>query len=65
MKKLYRSTTDRMVAGVCGGLAEYMNIDSTVIRLIIAVLTLVTGLVPFGVVYFLAALIVPEKGSTI
>lgn len=54
-----------MIAGVCGGLAEYMNIDSTVIRLIIAVLTLVTGLVPFVVVYFLAALIVPEKGSTI
>ena len=40
MKKLYRSNTDRMIAGVCGGLADYINIDPTIIRLIFAVLLL-------------------------
>ncbi len=33
MKKLYKSTTDRMVCGVCGGIAEYFNVDSSLIRL--------------------------------
>ena len=40
MKKLYRSNTDRMIAGVCGGLADYINIDPTIIRLIFVVLLL-------------------------
>ena len=34
IKKLYKSTTDRKIAGVCGGIAEYLEIDSTLIRLI-------------------------------
>ena len=32
-KKLYRSTSNRMIAGVCGGIAEYFNVDPTIIRL--------------------------------
>jgi phage shock protein PspC (stress-responsive transcriptional regulator) len=40
MKKLYRSNTDRMIAGVCAGLADYINIDPTIIRLIFVVLFL-------------------------
>lgn len=37
-KKLYRSDTDKMLCGVCGGVAEYFNVDSTLIRLLWAVL---------------------------
>lgn len=57
MKKLYRSN-DRKIAGVCGGLAEYINIDPTVIRVIWALI----GLTGAGVVaYLVCALIIPEK----
>jgi len=37
-KKLYRSVTDRQIAGVCGGIAEYFEVDSTIIRLIFVLL---------------------------
>ncbi len=57
MKKLYRSQ-NRQIAGVCGGLAEYINIDSTVIRVIWALV----GLTGAGIVaYLVCALIIPEK----
>ena len=61
MKKLYRSN-DRKITGVCGGLAEYINIDPTVIRVIWALV----GLTGAGVVaYLVCALIIPEKNSDI
>ena len=40
MKKLYRSNNDRMIAGVCSGLADYINIDPTIVRLIFMILFL-------------------------
>ena len=57
-KKLYRSRYDRQVAGVCGGLAEYLNTDPTIIRLLFIVMTLMGG--PGLIVYIALALIVPE-----
>lgn len=42
-RKLYRSRKDRMIAGVCGGLAQYFRIDSTVFRVIAAMLLLLGG----------------------
>ena len=59
-KILTRSIADRMVAGVCGGLAKYMGMDPTVIRLIFVLLFFVTG--P-GVLlaYFIMMMIVPEE----
>lgn len=59
-KILTRSINDRMVAGVCGGLANYMGMDPTVIRLIFVLLFFVTG--P-GVLlaYFIMMMIVPEE----
>ena len=59
MKKLYRSKSDRKLAGVCGGLAEYLNIDPTVIRVIWAV----TSLFAFvGIIaYVVGAVIIPEE----
>ncbi len=58
--KLYRSSTDKKLAGVCGGIAEQLNIDSTIIRLVWAFLTILswgTGLI----LYIVAALIIPEE----
>lgn len=57
MKRLYKSETDRKLCGVCGGIAEYLNIDSTVVRLIMVV----AGLLHIGVAfYILAALLIPQ-----
>ena len=60
-KRLYRSRTKRMLAGVCGGLAEYFNIDETVVRLGVALVTAATGIIPGLVFYFVAAVIMPEN----
>lgn len=58
-KKLYRSNTDRKLCGVCGGLAEYFDIDPTIIRLIFIFLTLFGG---GGVlIYLICALVVPKS----
>jgi phage shock protein C len=60
MKELKRSRTNRMVAGVCGGIGEYLGIDPNVIRLIWVVVTVFT--VGTGVLaYLLAWLIIPEE----
>lgn len=57
-KKLYRSRTDKKICGVCGGLAQYLNVDSTVIRLILVLCVLCGG---FGLLaYLVCALIIPE-----
>ncbi len=59
-RKLYRIEQGKMLCGVCGGIAEYLNIDVTVIRLITAALTLCS--VGTGVVlYTAAAVIIPKK----
>ncbi len=57
MKRLYRSRNERMICGVCGGIAEYFNVDPTLIRL---------GCVLFGLTgsgilaYFIGAIIIPD-----
>ncbi len=57
-KKLYRSK-DRRLCGVCGGLAEYLGVDPTLVRLVFAILTMTTGVGIFP--YFIAALIMEEE----
>ncbi len=64
MKRLYRSYTDKKIAGVCGGLGEYLNIDPTIIRLLAVVGGLATALVPFFVGYIIAWIIVPEAPAS-
>ena len=59
-KKLYRSTTDKKICGVLGGLASYFDIDSTILRVIYAVLSL-ASFGTFVVIYFIVALIMPEE----
>jgi phage shock protein C len=58
-KKLYRSRTNRKIAGVCGGLAEYFNIDATIIR-VIAFLLLLPGGLPGFIPYVVLWVIVPR-----
>lgn len=58
MKKLYKSNTDKKLDGVCGGIANYLNIDSTTIRALWAVVTLFT--VGVGILAYIAcAVIIP------
>ena len=59
-KKLYRSTKNRMIAGVCGGIAEYLDADPTIVRLVWAVVTVF--IIPIGILaYIIAWIIIPEK----
>jgi phage shock protein C len=59
-KRLYRSRKDRIIAGVCGGLAEYFNIDPVIVR-VIAVILLIPGGLPGIVPYTILWIIVPQK----
>jgi len=61
VKKLYRSTTDKMVMGVCGGLGEYFEIDSTVVRIAWVIMTFITGLIPGFFAYIVIGMIIPQK----
>ena len=58
-KKLYRSKSNRQIAGVCGGVAEYLNIDVTVVRVIWALASIfaLAGIIA----YIVCAFIIPEK----
>jgi phage shock protein PspC (stress-responsive transcriptional regulator) len=58
-KKLFRSRSNKMIAGICGGLAEYFDADPTVVRLIMALLVLAGGLSIW--VYLVAWIIIPEQ----
>ncbi len=59
MKRLYRSATDKKIAGICGGIGELMDVDPTIVRLVVVVLGLITGILPFVVGYLIAWWIVP------
>lgn len=61
-RKLYRSRTDRMFSGVCGGLAVYAGMDPSLMRLLVAITIVVTGILPGLIAYIVAALIIPEEG---
>lgn len=64
VRRLHRSRTNRVLAGVCGGLAEHYGSDPTAVRLAAIVLGLFTGIVPMVVVYIVAAIVVPELGAS-
>lgn len=59
-QRLHRSASDSKLAGVCGGIAEYFETDSTIVRLVWVLVTFVTGIIPGLVVYLVAWLIMPE-----
>lgn len=58
-RKLYKSMTDKKISGVCGGIAEYFDFDSTVVRLALVLFTLLGG---SGIIaYIIAALVMPTN----
>jgi len=60
-----RSATDRKIAGVCGGLAEFFGVDSTAMRLLWVVLTIIPGFIVCGVLtYLIAWLVMPLAPET-
>ncbi len=68
-KKLYRSNKSKIIAGVFGGIGEYLNIDPVIFRLILVLLFIFTGVISGFiassisslVIYFLAVIIIPKK----
>jgi phage shock protein C len=62
--QLTRSTSNRMIAGVCAGLGEYLGIDPTIIRLL-TILAFFTGFGGIALVYLIMAVVVPEKPQVI
>jgi phage shock protein PspC (stress-responsive transcriptional regulator) len=61
VKRLVRSLADRKIAGVCGGLAEYLGVDSTLIRLVLVILAIYPGAIIGGVIaYVLGWVLIPQ-----
>ena len=61
-KVLARSRKGRMVAGICAGIAEYFSVDVTLVRVIVAVIAVITGGAG-GLAYLVAWAIIPEEGE--
>ena len=65
-KTLLRSTADRTVGGVCGGIAEYLGVDSTLVRVLWVVLSIYPGVVVGGVIaYVVAWLVIPDRRESL
>ena len=60
-KQLYRSETNKMIAGVCGGLAEYFNIDPTIVRLLFVLILLFGG--QSILVYIILWIVIPTESA--
>jgi phage shock protein C len=63
-KKFYRSLGQRMLGGVCGGLAEYFDTDASLVRLIFVGVCLVTAVLPMFLFYLIAWIVVPTEPRT-
>jgi phage shock protein C len=60
-RKLYRSKENKILGGVCGGIAEYLDVDPTLIRLLFVLVLLFSGIGPVLILYLIAWAIIPEK----
>ncbi|HEY0220900.1 MAG TPA: PspC domain-containing protein [Candidatus Paceibacterota bacterium] len=60
-KKLYRSETNKVFAGIIGGVGEYFDLDPTLLRLGYILIAIMTGIFPAIIAYIIAILIVPNK----
>jgi phage shock protein C len=61
--RILRSRSNRVFAGICGGLAETYGSDPTAVRLLAVILAVFTGFVPVLVIYLIAAIVIPERGD--
>jgi phage shock protein PspC (stress-responsive transcriptional regulator) len=64
MRRLYRSRHNRKIAGICGGLAEYFDLDPTLIRLIFVAALIFTGLLPMLLIYLIGWIVIPEASHS-
>ncbi|GAF65649.1 putative transcriptional regulator [Bacillus sp. TS-2] len=65
MKRLVRSLDDRKLAGICGGIAKYFNIDSTIVRILTVILFFISTGFPVLLAYIICAFIIPNEGDII
>lgn len=63
IKRLYRSRTDRILAGIFGGLGQYFEVDSVLLRLVWLVLFVVTGFFPGAIIYLVAIFVIPLEAE--
>jgi phage shock protein C len=63
MKRLVLKEKDKKITGLCAGIADYLNVDVTVVRLIMIVLALTTWFVPMMLAYLIASAITPKEGE--
>lgn len=61
MKRIYRSRNERQLAGVCGGLAIYFDVDPSIIRVAWVIISLISTAVPGLLVYIICAIVIPEE----
>jgi phage shock protein C len=64
MKQLTLSRSNKKIAGVCGGIGEYFDLDPTLVRLIVIVLALATAVIPMTIGYLLAWMVIPRTPSS-
>ena len=60
MKRLVRKTGDKKITGLCAGIADYLEMDPTVVRIVAVAAALVTGVFPLVIVYLIASAIAPK-----
>jgi phage shock protein C len=60
MRKLYRSQTNKMIVGICGGIGEINNTDPTIVRLVVVLIALATAVLPLLITYLVGWVIIPE-----
>lgn len=63
MKRLFRSQKDSKIAGICGGIGEFLDVDPSLVRLVVVLAALLTVVIPFVIVYIVGWIIIPEKNS--
>ena len=64
MKKLYKIEEGKVIAGVCGGIAEYLNLDPNIVRLLALVIAIFSALFGAIIAYIVMACILPSKSNT-
>lgn len=60
-RRLYRSGTNRMIAGICGGLGDYFGVDPVPLRLAWLLIVVFTGVFPGVIAYILAIFVIPTR----
>lgn len=61
MKKLKRSNKEKMIAGVCGGIAEYFEMDPTIVRILYVVVSIISVAFPGILVYLILWIVIPQS----